>query len=252
MSIADFCARWKRSNKTVIKYLMMLEDEGFVTRTTLHRQTPIVTLCKYDDYVGGLQTIVHTIVHTQNAYGVHTLNQGLNDCKSTSLGYEQNEGVHTQAQTIVHTQKKEKEKNPPTPPYKKEKEKILVGGGENAHTHESFGVESFKAFQALSVDEKIELLRRSPIWLEEICYKHRIDENTLNFKLGEFRSHCICEGTIHNNEADIKRHFNRWLGYNLTASTNGTNSSNRTNPDREQRDREFAEFIARNAPTGYN
>lgn len=262
-SVADLAKRWARSPRTILTYLQTLETEQMITRAVLHRQTPILTICNYDIYQceneSDLHTIVHSIVHRQNdenlSYAVHRQKSDLNISQSESLGYANENELHRQTEdnlhTMLHRQTKTKETFPPTPPYKEKKNNNFLGVEvKGARAHESFGASSFKAFQALSMDEKIDLLRQSPIWCEEMCYKHRMDENALSVKLAEFRSHCICEGAVHNNEQHLKSHFNRWLTYNNQSKPyDTTTTTNRgISPDREQRDREFAEFVMRNAP----
>lgn len=63
-SVAFLCERWEKSNKTVIKYLQMLESEEMIKREVLHRQTPIITICNYELYQDNVQTQVQTQVHT--------------------------------------------------------------------------------------------------------------------------------------------------------------------------------------------
>ena len=71
-SVAFLCERWEKSNKTVIKYLQMLESEEMIKREVVHRQTPIITICNYELYQHRVQTteqtIVQTIVHTNKEY----------------------------------------------------------------------------------------------------------------------------------------------------------------------------------------
>lgn len=49
-SISFLSDRWGKSNPTIIKFLKMLENEGMIKRDILYRQTPIITICKYEDY----------------------------------------------------------------------------------------------------------------------------------------------------------------------------------------------------------
>ena len=63
-SVAFLCERWEKSNKTVVKYLQMLESEGMIKRGVLHRQTPIITICNYELYQDNVQTQVQTQVQT--------------------------------------------------------------------------------------------------------------------------------------------------------------------------------------------
>ena len=63
-SVAFLCERWEKSNKTVIKYLQMLESEEMIKREVVHRQTPIITICNYELYQDNVQTQVQTQVQT--------------------------------------------------------------------------------------------------------------------------------------------------------------------------------------------
>lgn len=63
-SVAFLCERWEMSNKTVIKFLQMLESENMIKREVVHRQTPIITICNYELYQDNVQTQVHTQVQT--------------------------------------------------------------------------------------------------------------------------------------------------------------------------------------------
>ena len=63
-SVAFLCERWEKSNKTVIKFLQMLESEGMIKREVVHRQTHIITICNYELYQDNVQTQVQTQVQT--------------------------------------------------------------------------------------------------------------------------------------------------------------------------------------------
>ena len=63
-SVAFLCERWEKSNKTVVKYLQMLESEKMIKREILYRQTPIITICNYELYQDNVQTQVQTQVQT--------------------------------------------------------------------------------------------------------------------------------------------------------------------------------------------
>lgn len=63
-SVAFLCERWEKSNKTVIKFLQMLESEEMIKREVVHRQTSIITICNYELYQDNVQTQVQTQVQT--------------------------------------------------------------------------------------------------------------------------------------------------------------------------------------------
>lgn len=63
-SVAFLCKRWKKSNKTIVAFLHTLENLHIIKRVTLHRQTAIIMICNYDDYMPQESSDVHTILHT--------------------------------------------------------------------------------------------------------------------------------------------------------------------------------------------
>jgi CTP-dependent riboflavin kinase len=70
-SVAFLCERWEKSNKTVVKYLQMLESEKMIKREVVHRQTPIITICNYELYQDNVQTQVQTQVQTRVQKNTH-------------------------------------------------------------------------------------------------------------------------------------------------------------------------------------
>ena len=89
-SVAFLCKRWGKSNKTIIKYLKLLEEDEMICREVLHRQTPVITICNYDKYQcnddNSVQTIVHrkvhTIVHTSKEYNNNIVDDDVNTARA--------------------------------------------------------------------------------------------------------------------------------------------------------------------------
>lgn len=67
-SISYLSKRWGKCNHTIINFFKLLEDDGMVSRQILHRQTPIITICNYEKY----QTQDESQAHTQAHSIVHT------------------------------------------------------------------------------------------------------------------------------------------------------------------------------------
>lgn len=60
--------------------------------------------------------------------------------------------------------------------------------------------------------EEIEQLKKSEIWLERICMRHKLSPGQLDGLFDEFAADCLCNGmTKHTDIADAQRHFNNWL-----------------------------------------
>lgn len=68
-SISFLSDRWGKSKPTIIRFLRLLEEEGMIKRSTLYRQTSILTVCNYERYQceddPGLYTQIDTIVDRQ-------------------------------------------------------------------------------------------------------------------------------------------------------------------------------------------
>lgn len=78
-SVSFLCERWGKSNKTIVKFLHLLEQEQMIMRTTLHRQTPIITISNYESYQerndSKVQTTVHSTVHGTVQTMLHTIKE---------------------------------------------------------------------------------------------------------------------------------------------------------------------------------
>ena len=217
-SVAFLCKRWGKSNKTIIKYLKLLEEDEMICREVLHRQTPVITICNYDKYQCNDDNSVQTIVHRQNdensAYDIHTQNQSTNNSKSDSLGCVKDNDVqtivHRKVQTIVHTSKE----------YNNN---IVDDDVNTARAHE---------------DENlvyIEKLKQSEIWIEQMQMRFRLNADEIKEKLDIFALDCRCRGTEHKNLNETRRHFNDWLRIQIESQNRNNNEANRRKPENKRR-----------------
>ena len=217
-SVAFLCKRWGKSNKTIIKYLKLLEEDEMICREVLHRQTPIITICNYDKYQCNDDNSVQTIVHRQNdensAYDIHTQNQSTNNSKSDSLGCVKDNDVqtivHRKVHTIVHTSKE----------YNNN---IVDDDVNTARAHE---------------DENlvyIEELKQSEIWLEQMQMRFRLNADEIKEKLDIFALDCRCRGTEHKNLNETRRHFNDWLRIQIESQNRNNNETTRRKPENKRR-----------------
>ena len=217
-SVAFLCKRWGKSNKTIIKYLKLLEEDEMICREVLHRQTPVITICNYDKYQCNDDNSVQTIVHRQNdensAYDIHTQNQSTNNSKSDSLGCVKDNDVqtivHRKVHTIVHTNKE----------YNNN---IVDDDVNTARAHE---------------DENlvyIEELKQSEIWLEQMQMRFRLNADEIKEKLDIFALDCRCRGTEHKNLNETRRHFNDWLRIQIESQNRNNNETTRRKPENKRR-----------------
>ena len=217
-SVAFLCKRWGKSNKTIIKYLKLLEEDEMICRDVLHRQTPIITICNYDKYQCNDDNSVHTIVHRQNeenpAYDIHTQNQSINESKSDSLGCVKDDDVHTivhrKVHTIVHTSK------------------------ENNNISTTTSTTTARAHEDKN-DEFIVELKQSEIWLEQMQMRFRMNADEIKEKLDIFALDCQCRGTEHKNLNDTRRHFNDWLRIMIESQNRNNNDATRRKQENKRR-----------------
>ena len=217
-SVAFLCKRWGKSNKTIIKYLKLLEDDEMICREVLHRQTPIITICNYDKYQCNDDNSVQTIVHRQNdensAYDIHTQNQSINKSKSDSLGCVKDNDVqtivHRKVQTIVHTSKE----------YNND---IVDDDVNTARAHEDKNL------------VYVEELKQSEIWLEQMQMRFRLNADEIKEKLDIFALDCRCRGTEHKNLNETRRHFNDWLRIQIESQNRNNNEATRRKPENKRR-----------------
>ena len=217
-SVAFLCKRWGKSNKTIIKYLKLLEEDEMICREVLHRQTPVITICNYDKYQCNDDNSVQTIVHRQNdensAYDIHTQNQSTNNSKSDSLGCVKDNDVqtivHRKVHTIVHTSKE----------YNNN---IVDDDVNTARAHEDENI------------VYIEELKQSEIWIEQMQMRFRLNADEIKEKLDIFALDCRCRGTEHRNLNETRRHFNDWLRIQIESQNRNNNEANRRKPENKRR-----------------
>ena len=64
-SVSFLVERWDKSKPTIIRFLTLLQQEGMISRRTLYRQTPIITICNYERYQEQDNANVDTLIDTQ-------------------------------------------------------------------------------------------------------------------------------------------------------------------------------------------
>ena len=81
---------------------------------------------------------------------------------------------------------------------------------------------------SLSLDEEIEALKHSDIWLDNLQTLHHMPKEALLERLDEFRLQCIADGRDnHDGLADAKSHFNYWLRAKVKHEKENTHGNNR-------------------------
>ena len=258
-SVAFLCKRWGKSNKTIIKYLKLLEEDEMIFREVLHRQTPIITICNYDKYQCNDDNSVHTIVHRQrqneenSAYDIHTQNQSINESKSDSLGCVNDNDV----QTMVHRQNDENSAydiHTQNQSINESKSDSLGCVNDNdvqtiVHRKVHTIVHTSKEYNNIIVDddvntarahedknaEFIEELKQSEIWLEQMQMRFKLNADEIKDKLDVFSLDCRCRGTEHKNLNDTRRHFNDWLRIQIESQNRNSNETTRRKPENKRR-----------------
>lgn len=79
------------------------------------------------------------------------------------------------------------------------------------------------------LDEEINELKKSDVWLDHLQALHHITTEELKIKLDEFKLKCLTDGcTSHESINDAKKHFNNWLRfYNKNDNTRSDNKAGR-------------------------
>ena len=227
-SVSYLSERWGKSNPTIIKFLKLLEGEDMIKRSTLYRQTSILTICNYEKYQCGedisLNTQIDTIVDKQDdenlRYKVDRSNNNASGSKSEELRYKEKKEVNTiidtQVDTIVDRNKEYKNINNTSI-------SISEGGSKNL--------------------KFIEELKNSPIWLEQMAMRFHISVNEVVMRLEDFALDLQCRGTEHQDFNDTRRHFNDWLRIQLA----NERKHNVTDKQRQQDRRRGADVTATSA-----
>ena len=218
-SISFLSDRWGKSKPTIIRFLRLLEEEGMIKRSTLYRQTSILTVCNYERYQceddPGLYTQIDTIVDRQNDENVRCKVDKpiseVNTIKSNSLGYKGETKVDTivdsQVYTIVDRNKEYKNNN----------------NNNNNNKGESKNLKF------------IEELKNAQIWLEQMAMRFHIPIDEIVRRLDDFALDCDCRGTEHQCFNDTRKHFNDWLRIQLEAEKRKNNVSDRQKSENKRR-----------------
>lgn len=187
-SVSLLAERWKKADKTILRFLKMLESEDMIRREMLHRQTSIITICNYESYQcqeeSMVQTMLPTMIQTINEGSVQTIRQTINDCGSESYPHQEGVAVQTIRQTILQTNKELKNNN------------IIINS-------------------ACANEEEASLfseLRQNEIWqIEAVCMKFKISQEECLKRIDEFELDCKCRNQVHADRQDIYSHFTNWL-----------------------------------------
>ena len=218
-SISFLSERWGKSYPTIIKFLRLLEEEDMIKRSTLYRQTSILTICNYDKYQCGDDTSLYTIVDTM----VDTINDEKTRCKvdkpisevniikSDSLGCKGETKVDTIVDSQVYT---------------------IVYGRKEYNNNNSTSTSSKGESKNLKF---IEELKNAQIWLEQMAMRFHIPIDEIVRRLDDFLLDLQCRGTEHRDLNDARRHYNDWLRIQLEKEKKQSNVSNRQKSESERR-----------------
>ena len=78
------------------------------------------------------------------------------------------------------------------------------------------------------LDEEINELKKSDVWLDNLQTLHHITKEELKIKLDEFKLKCLTDGcTSHESINDAKKHFNNWLRFYNNDNTRSDNKAGR-------------------------
>lgn len=218
-SISFLSERWRKSHPTIIKFLRLLEGEDMIKRSTIYRQTSILTICNYEKYQcnddSTLNTQIDSIVDRQNDEKIRgKVDKPISEVsiiKSDSLGYKGETKVDTivdsQVYTIVDGNKEYKNNNSTSISYKGESKNLKF----------------------------IEELKNAQIWLEQMAMRFHIPIDEIVRRLDDFALDCDCRGTEHQDFNDTRRHFNDWLRIQLEAKKRKNNVSDRQKSENKRR-----------------
>ena len=218
-SISFLSERWGKSHPTIIKFLKLLEGEDMIKRSTIYRQTSILTICNYEKYQCNdnimLNTQIDSIVDRQNDKKIRgKVDKPISEVstiKSNSLGYKGETKVDTivdsQVYTIVDRNKE----------YKNNNSTSISSKGESKNL------------------KFIEELKNAQIWLEQMAMRFHIPIDEIVRRLDDFALDCDCRGTEHQDFNDTRRHFNDWLRIQLEAEKRKNNVSDRQKSENKRR-----------------
>lgn len=218
-SISFLSERWGKSRPTIIKFLRLLEEEGMIKRSTVYRQTSILTICNYEKYQcndgSTLYTQIDSIVDRQNDEKIRgKVDKPISDIsitKSDSLWCKEETKIDTivdsQVYTIVDRNKE----------YKNNNSTSISSKGESKNL------------------KFIEELKNAQIWLEQMAMRFHIPIDEIVRRLDDFALDCDCRGTEHQDFNDTRRHFNDWLRIQLEAEKRKNNVSDRQKSENKRR-----------------
>lgn len=218
-SISFLSERWGKSHPTIIKFLRLLEGEDMIKRSTVYRQTSILTICNYERYQcndgSTLNTLIDSIVDRQNDEKIRGKVDkpisGVNIIKSDSLGYKDETKVDTIVDSIVYT---------------------IVDRNKEYKNNNSTSISSKGESKNLKF---IEELKNAQIWLEQMAMRFHIPIDEIVRRLDDFALDCDCRGTEHQDFNDTRRHFNDWLRIQLEAEKRKNNVADRKKPENKRR-----------------
>ena len=218
-SISFLSERWGKSHPTIIKFLRLLEGEDMIKRSTIYRQTSILTICNYEKYQcnddSTLNTQIDSIVDRQNDEKIRgkvdkPISE-VNIIKSDSLGYKDETKVDTIVDSQVYT---------------------IVDGNKEYKNNNSTSISSKGESKNLKF---IEELKNAQIWLEQMAMRFHIPIDEIVRRLDDFALDCDCRGTEHQDFNDTRRHFNDWLRIQLEAEKRKNNVSDRQKSENKRR-----------------
>ncbi len=218
-SISFLSERWGKSHPTIIKFLRLLEGEDMIKRSTIYRQTSILTICNYEKYQcnddSTLNTQIDSIVDMQNDEKIRgkvdkPISE-VNIIKSDSLGRKGETKVDTIVDSQVYT---------------------IVDGNKEYKNNNSTSISSKGESKNLKF---IEELKNAQIWLEQMAMRFRIPIDEIVRRLDDFALDCDCRGTEHQDFNDTRRHFNDWLRIQLEAEKRKNNVSDRQKSENKRR-----------------
>lgn len=218
-SISFLSERWGKSHPTIIKFLRLLEGEDMIKRSTIYRQTSILTICNYEKYQcnddSTLNTQIDSIVDRQNDEKIRgkvdkPISE-VNIIKSDSLGYKDETKVDTIVDSQVYT---------------------IVDGNKEYKNNNSTSISSKGESKNLKF---IEELKNAQIWLEQMAMRFHIPIDEIVRRLDDFALDCDCRGTDHQDFNDTRRHFNDWLRIQLEAEKRKNNVSDRQKSENKRR-----------------
>lgn len=218
-SISFLSERWGKSHPTIIKFLRLLEGEDMIKRSTIYRQTSILTICNYEKYQcnddSTLNTQIDSIVDRQNDEKIRgkvdkPISE-VNIIKSDSLGYKGETKVDSIVDSQVYT---------------------IVDGNKEYKNNNSTSISSKGESKNLKF---IEELKNAQIWLEQMAMRFHIPIDEIVRRLDDFALDCDCRGTEHQDFNDTRRHFNDWLRIQLEAEKRKNNVSDRQKSENKRR-----------------